>query len=221
MKSLHSPYVATVFCNVTYITFKAISRGVTGLVQWALSSQFNGRRRTRSISPPASIRMPENHTSPTSLRTNSQPPRVRTFRFCLLESLLRLARAIVHKPDRLLRRQRTADDRRGILADRLVDKIFVIGLAANRPPEADRGHRAGADFRIAFGLDRFGRSRLLLDRGPARARDGFPDDRECWRWPQAHDRSGRFDSRCEASGHCVAGERGKTSLPAPSSLPRP
>ena len=176
--------------------------------------QFPGRPRRHPE--------PENHISPLSLRTKfaaaARP--VISLLICSNRSP-RLARAIVHQPDRGIRGQRTADHGRGILADRLVHIIFAIVLAANRPFEADRGHRAGADLRIALGLDHLGRSRLAPRPRPSPARGGFPDDRECWRWPQAHDRSGRFDSRSEASGHCAISEQGNSAASAefPSSLP--
>ncbi len=65
-----------------------------------------------------------------------------------LKSPPRLALAIVHQPDRGILRHRSADNRRGIFADRLIDIIFAIVLAANRPSETDRSHRAGADLVI-------------------------------------------------------------------------
>src|SRR5258708_14569993 len=58
--------------------------------------------------------------------------------FELLKSLPRLALAIVDEPDRGISRQRPADNRRGILANRFVDKLLVISLAADHPFETNR-----------------------------------------------------------------------------------
>src|ERR1700737_5351262 len=65
----------------------------------------------------------------------------------LLKSLPRLALAIVHELDCRVTRHWPADDRCGILADRLVHIIFAIVLAADGPFETDRFHGAGTDFR--------------------------------------------------------------------------
>ena len=183
-------------------------------------SQSNWRRPDavnflESRHSPATSDGAASHISPLSLRTKfaaAARPDI-SLLICSNRSP-RLARTIVHKPDRGIRRQRAADHRRRILADRLVHIIFAIGFAANRPFEADRGHRAGADFRIALGLDHLGRSRLLLHRGLLRLGLlrlglGFRIVRECWRWPQARDRWGRFRSRSEVSGRCATGEQGE------------
>src|SRR5229473_4968946 len=85
--------------------------------------------------------------------------------FELLKSFPRLALAIVDEPDRGISRQRSDDNRRGILANRFVDKVFVMSLAADRPFETDRGNGAGTDFPITTGLHHFGGDRLFLNRG--------------------------------------------------------
>src|SRR3979411_125795 len=57
--------------------------------------------------------------------------------FELLKSLPCIAFAIINEPDRGLLSQWPADDRRRILANRLVDEVFVMIPAANPPFEAD------------------------------------------------------------------------------------
>ena len=56
----------------------------------------------------------------------------------------RLALAVVDELDRGFLREGTGDDGLGVLADRLVDIIFAVIRAADRPFEADFRDRAGA-----------------------------------------------------------------------------
>src|ERR1700730_629657 len=95
------------------------------------------------------------------------------FAFELLKSLPRLVLAIVHEPDGRIRRHGPADDRLGVFADRLIDVICAIVLAADGPFEADRRHRAGTDFLITVSLGPLGSDRLLLDCGFFRIAMGF------------------------------------------------
>src|SRR6202165_2747357 len=79
----------------------------------------------------------------------------------LLKSLPRLVLAIVHEPDGRIRRHGPADDRLGVFADRLIDIICALGLAADGPFETDRRHRAGTDFPVTVSLGPLGSDRLL------------------------------------------------------------
>src|SRR5580692_5596708 len=81
-----------------------------------------------------------------------------------LEPPSRLAFAIVNEFDRGVPGQRPAQDRPGNRADRLIDVIFAIVLAADRPSETNRFDRAGTGFRVALGLNRLRIDRLSLNR---------------------------------------------------------
>src|SRR5260370_41925542 len=85
------------------------------------------------------------------------------FAFEPLKSLPRLVLAIVHESDGRIPRHRPADDRPRVFADRLIDIICAIVLAADGPFEADRRHRAGTDFLITVGFDPLVSNRLLPD----------------------------------------------------------
>src|SRR6266851_2673878 len=83
----------------------------------------------------------------------------------VLKSLPGLAFAIVNELDGGITGQWPADDRHGILADRLIHIILVMTVAADRPFESDRCNRARTDLLITTGLDQFGGDRLFLDCG--------------------------------------------------------
>src|ERR1700743_1426591 len=59
---------------------------------------------------------------------------------------------VIDELDRLVLGHRSRDDRRGAVADGLVDEVLAVVAEAGRPPEAQRGDRAGAELGIAVGL---------------------------------------------------------------------
>src|SRR5215469_2998224 len=67
----------------------------------------------------------------------------------LFEAPPRILLTLVDEFDSRVRTHRTNNDRGQTLADRLIDKIFVVFAAPDRPFEADRLHRTGPDLRVA------------------------------------------------------------------------
>jgi len=78
-----------------------------------------------------------------------------------LEALTRFGFAIVHQLDRRFLRHWSAGLGYRILADALVDEIFIVVGTADGPFETDRRDRAGADLRVAVGFRRHQARRRL------------------------------------------------------------